>query len=164
MTAQDGLKTAQDPSKMPQEAPKTLQDSQKTPLRRPKTTKYRPNTPPKRPKIDHLISSSHSMISSRHLISSHVISYHLIISYTFTNSTWGGSYSTGLPLPLPPALDHPPAATLYPPKITPYLTSTSLNFTPLNSTHLNSLFDPPRPPFWSLLAPQIDPRSVQVAS
>ena len=42
---------------------------------------------------------------------------------------------------------------------TPYRTSTSLNLTPLNSTHLNSLFDPPRPPFWSLLGTQIDPRS-----
>ena len=42
---------------------------------------------------------------------------------------------------------------------TPYRTSTSLKFTPLNSTQLNSLFDPPRPPFWSLLGAQIDPRS-----
>ena len=38
---------------------------------------------------------------------------------------------------------------------TSFRTSTSLNLTPLNSTHLNSLFDPPRPPFRS----QIDPRS-----
>ena len=42
---------------------------------------------------------------------------------------------------------------------TPHRTSTSLNLTPLNSTQLNSLFDPPRPPFWSLLGTQIDSRS-----
>ena len=42
---------------------------------------------------------------------------------------------------------------------TPYRTSTSLNLTLLNSTQLNSFFDPPRPPFWSPLGHQIDPRS-----
>ena len=42
---------------------------------------------------------------------------------------------------------------------TPYRTSTSLNLTHLNSTQLNSFLDPPRPPFWSLLATQIGPRS-----
>ena len=47
---------------------------------------------------------------------------------------------------------------------TPYRTSTSFNLTPLNSTHLNSLFDPPRREFWSLLGPQIGSRSAQVAS
>ena len=49
-----------------------------------------------------------------------------------------------------------------PPLFHSKLTSTSLNLTPLNSTHLNSLFDPPRPPFWSLLASQIDPRSPKI--
>ena len=47
------------------------------------------------------------------------------------------------------------------PFLIPNRTSTSLNLTPLNSTHLNSLFDPPRPPFWSLVAspnrPKIGP-------
>ena len=41
---------------------------------------------------------------------------------------------------------------------TPFRTSTSLNFTPLNSTHLNSLFDPPPGPFWSLLTPPNRPK------
>ena len=58
------------------------------------------------------------------------------------------------PLPLPPALERPPAATLCPPKINITLTSTSLNLTHLNSTHLISLLDPPRASFWSLLTPK----------
>ena len=33
-----------------------------------------------------------------------------------------------------------------------------------NSTQLNSLLDPPRPPFWTPLAPQIVPRLAHVAS
>ena len=68
------------------------------------------------------------------------------------------------PLPPPPALDQSTGRMLSTPFSTPYRTSTSLNLTPLNSTQLTSLFDPPRPPFWSLLGIQIDPRSPQVAS
>ena len=65
------------------------------------------------------------------------------------------------PLPLPPALDQSSLRMLQTSFSTPYRTSTSLNLTPLNSTQLTSLFDPPWPPFWSLLAPQIGPRSAQ---
>ena len=44
------------------------------------------------------------------------------------------------------------------PFFTPNRTSTSLNLKPLNSTHLNSLFDPPPGPFWSLLTPPNRPK------
>ena len=70
-----------------------------------------------------------------------------------------GSLSTGLPFPSPGlggTSHHLPPFLVS----TPYRTSTSLNLTPLNSTQLNSLFDPPRPPFWSLLAPPNRPKIV----
>ena len=70
----------------------------------------------------------------------------------------GGSWS---PLPLPPASEQIDTSTPHPPFSTLKLNSTSLNLTPLNSTQLISLFDPPRPPFGSLLGAQIDPRSAQ---
>ena len=47
-----------------------------------------------------------------------------------------------------------PQNSLHTPFSTLKLNSTSLNFAPLNSAHLNSIFDPPRRPFWSLLASQ----------
>ena len=67
----------------------------------------------------------------------------------------------GSPLPSSPGLGvfHPDFHLR--PLSTPYRTSTSLNVTPLNSTHLTSLFDPPRPPFGTPLGAQIVPRSVQ---
>lgn len=40
-----------------------------------------------------------------------------------------------------------------------HLNFTQPTSTQLNSTQLKSLFDPPGPPFWSLLGTQIDPRS-----
>ena len=63
----------------------------------------------------------------------------------------------GLPYSSPPPVrSSPPApsflfSTLFRP-------SASLKFTPLNSTHLNSLFDPPPGPFWSLLTPPNRPK------
>ena len=65
--------------------------------------------------------------------------------------------------PLPSSTGLGPIESPNPPNLlsTPYRTSTSLNLTPLNSTQLTSLFDPPWPPFWTLLPPQIGPRSAQ---
>ena len=64
---------------------------------------------------------------------------------------------SSLPYSSPPPVGtcHAVASFLF---STPFRTSTSLNFTPLNSTHLNSLFDPPPGPFWSLLTPPNRPK------
>ena len=75
------------------------------------------------------------------------------------NARKGGELPYWSPLPSSPGLGPSCPANPFPSFSTPYRTSTSLNLTPLNSTQLNSLFDPPRPPFWSLLGAQIDPRS-----
>ena len=70
-----------------------------------------------------------------------------------------GSLSTGLPLPLPPALEQHRWPIPRPPLSTPKPNPTSPNLTLPNFTQLNSFLDPPRPPFWTLLGAQIDPRS-----
>lgn len=71
----------------------------------------------------------------------------------------GGELSYWSPLPStagPVAIWHWDAPF---PFSTPYRILTSLNFTPLNSIQLDSLCDPPGPPFWSLSGTQIDLRS-----
>ena len=72
-----------------------------------------------------------------------------------------GGFRTGLPFPLPSALDQSTRRTLQISFSTPYRTSTSLNLTPLNSTQLTSLFDLLGLHFGASWLPQIDPRSIQ---
>ena len=95
--------------------------------------------------------SSHLMISSHHLFSSYLA--------LLSSTQHGGSYTTGLPFPLPSALDQSSPRTLATSFSIPYRTSTSLNLTPLNSTQLTSLFDLLGLHFGASWPPQIDPRS-----
>merc|ERR1711924_444302 len=82
--------------------------------------------------------------------------------FWYSRPLLGCSWPFLSPLPPPPASDQNEVILLPPPFSHRELTSTSLNLTHLNSTHLISFLAPPRGPFWSLLPPQIDPKSAQV--